>query len=51
MLRYLCHMMHFTLRDSPHMILITLLMLRALSHVQLRDSHHVIHITPVTYAI
>lgn len=51
MLRDLHHVMYFILRDSHHMICITILMLRVLSHVHLRDLHHVIPITCVTSPI
>ena len=51
MLRDLHHVMRFILRDSHHMICITLSLLRVLAHVHLRDLHHVIPITCVTYVI
>ena len=49
MLRDLRHVMHFMLRDSHHMIWLTLFMLRVLAHVQLRDLYHVIPVTSVTH--
>ena len=47
MLRDLHHVMRFILRNSHHMICITLFMLRVLPHVHLRVLPHMICVTIV----